>query len=103
MNKLPIRKIPGVGKINEQILNGLGIQGCKDCMERAVEISINFTDNAFDFLIRSSLGIARNIHEDAGLKKSINCSETFQPLSEREHIKGKLLALVKELSERAKQ
>ena len=26
MDKLPIRKIPGVGKINEQILNGLGIQ-----------------------------------------------------------------------------
>ena len=30
MRKLPIRKIPGVGKVNEQILSGMGIKMCPD-------------------------------------------------------------------------
>lgn len=29
MNKLPVRKLIGVGKVNEQILHGMGIQQCE--------------------------------------------------------------------------
>jgi DNA polymerase kappa len=29
MSELPIRKIPGIGKINEIILNGMGIFKCQ--------------------------------------------------------------------------
>jgi len=76
MAALPIRKLPGVGKKNEQILAGMGIKLCPDTLDKAVDIAINFTPNAFDFLVRSSLGIAKNVHEDAGIKKSINVSET---------------------------
>jgi DNA polymerase kappa len=28
MNDQPIRKVPGIGKVNELILNGLGIKTC---------------------------------------------------------------------------
>ena len=84
MTKLPVRKLPGVGKVNEQILIGMGIEFCSDSVERAIDIAINFTDNAFDFLIRSSLGVAKNIHEEIGLKKSLNCSETFPLISDYE-------------------
>ena len=80
MEKLPIRKLPGVGKINEQILAGMGIEYCPDTLEQAVDLIINFTPNAFEFLIRSSLGIAKNVHEDIGIKKSLNCSETMNPI-----------------------
>jgi DNA polymerase kappa len=82
MSRLPIRKIPGVGKVNEQILSGMGIKLCPDIRDRAMDISINFTNNAFDFLVRSSFGIAKNYHEDMGIKKSINCSETVNLISE---------------------
>lgn len=102
MARLPVRKLPGVGKVNEQILIGMGIEYCGDSIERAIDISINFTDNAFDFLIRSSLGVAKNVHEEIGLKKSLNCSETFPLISEYEQIKEKLSKLCKELDERAK-
>ena len=67
-----------------------------------MEVAINFTDNAFDFLIRSSLGIAKNVHEDQGLKKSLNCSETFPAISEYTLLKDKVEKLCKELDERAK-
>ena len=49
---LPIKKVPGVGKVNEMILNGLGIMTGKDVLEKATEIFINFTENALEFLIR---------------------------------------------------
>ena len=61
----------------------MGIISCPNTIEKAMDISINFTNNAFDFLIRSSLGIAKNLHEDLGIKKSINCSETFTLISKK--------------------
>lgn len=101
MSKLPIRKIPGVGKVNEQILSGMGIKYCPNTIEKAMDISINFTNNAFDFLIRSSLGIAKNVHEDLGIKKSINCSETFPLITQKLDFQEKLAVLCRELTERA--
>ena len=80
----------------------MGIQYCSDSVDRAMDVSINFTDNAFDFLIRSSLGIAKNVHEDVGLKKSLNCSETFPLITDYKLLKEKLSKLCNELDERAK-
>lgn len=79
----------------------MGIQYCSDSIDRAMDVSINFTDNAFDFLIRSSLGVAKNVHEDIGLKKSLNCSETFPCIDDYDQIKEKISKLCKELDERS--
>jgi hypothetical protein len=38
----------------------MGIKYCPDICEKAMDISINFTNNAFDFLIKSSIGISKN-------------------------------------------
>ena len=48
-----------------------------------MDIQINFTANAFDFLVRGSFGIAKNYHEDIGIKKSLNVSETMGILTEK--------------------
>ena len=61
----------------------MGIKYCPDTLIHAVDISVNFTNNALDFLLRSTLGLAKNVHEDNGIKKSINCSETVGLISER--------------------
>ena len=82
MNKLPVRKLVGVGKVNEQILLGMGIKLCSDVIDKAMDIYINFTENAFDFLIKSALGIAKNTHDEAGLKKSLNVSQTFPTITD---------------------
>jgi hypothetical protein len=42
----------------------MGIVYGKDVMDKAIGIYINFTENAFDFLMKASLGIAKNVHED---------------------------------------
>lgn len=66
MKDLPVRKIPGVGKVNEHILSGLNIYSCYDLVEKATEVFVTFTDFAFEFLVKSALGIARCVHEDTG-------------------------------------
>ena len=47
----------------------MGVVKCSDAIAMATAIYINFTENAFDFIMRACLGIARNVHEDQGLKK----------------------------------
>lgn len=62
MKDLPVRKIPGVGKVNEHILSGLNIFFCKDLIEKATEVYVTFTEWAYEFLVKSALGISRVSH-----------------------------------------
>ena len=100
---LPTRKLVGVGKVNEQILLGMGIEKCSDIYDKAVDIYINFTENAFEFLLKSALGIAKNTHEECGIKKSINVSQTVATMSDYDQIKNKLIELCTEMAQRAQQ
>lgn len=103
MMKLLVRKLPGVGKVNEQLLAGMGIEMCRHVIEKASEIYLNFTENAFDFLIRAAYGIALNTHGDTGIKKSLNIAETFPVNGDYEFMKAKVNKLCGELETRAKQ
>ena len=102
MEKLPIRKVPGVGKINEQILSGMGIKMCRDTLKNGAEIQINFTSNACDFLVKSALGIAKNVHDDHGIKKGVHCSKSVHLISEHQQFEQEIATLCRELSDRAK-
>ena len=66
------------------------MEKCFDIQTKATEIFINFTENAFDFLIRASFGIAQNTHEEQGVKKSLNVSETIPITSSYDVIKTKI-------------
>ena len=66
----------------------MGVNYCPDVLDKACNIHINFTQNAFDFLVRSAFGISKNVHDIQGLKKSINVSETLIPfISEKKQFK----------------
>lgn len=79
----------------------MGIVKCPDAIRLATHIYINFTVNAFDFMIRACLGIAKNVHEDQGVKKSLNVSETIPVTSNYTDIKKKIEQLCEELAARA--
>jgi len=64
MMDLPVRKVPGIGKVNEHILSGLNIYTCKDIYEKAAEVYVTFTEYAFEFMIKSALGIGKCVHEE---------------------------------------
>lgn len=83
MMDLPVRKIPGVGKVNEHILAGLNIYCCKDLVEKATEVYVTFTEYAFEFLVKSALGVSRCMHEEEkGVisQRSMGVSATFKPI-----------------------
>lgn len=93
---LSIRKIPFVGRMQELTLNALGIHKCQDVIDKATEIAIAFTERASSFLFRSSLGIARNYHDEDdedGIQKSISISSTFRPIVSYEQFKEKISEL----------
>jgi DNA polymerase kappa len=46
-----IGRIPGIGKLNEEILNGLGIHTCSDIISKAGCLYVNYSENAFKFLV----------------------------------------------------
>ena len=84
MRHKKVRDIPGVGKVQEQTLIGLGIKTVEDILAHAPELFINYTENAFEFLLKAAMGISRCSHEeDAGsiAKKSISFCRSFRPIS----------------------
>ena len=95
MGQRPIRKIPGIGNVNEQLLIGLGIHTCEDILKKKREIKICFTENAFEFFMKAALGISRCFHEKFEDRKSISVSRTFQAICDYGQMEMKL----KELSE----
>lgn len=103
LSKLPVRKIPFIGSQSEQLLNGLGINTCSDILTRASEIYIAFTENAFDFFIRSALGVARCYHETLEDRKSVNVSRTFPVITKVEEFEKKIREIAGLISEDLKQ
>jgi len=103
MEKLSVRKIPGIGRMTELLLASLNIYTCADILEKAVEIYICFSERLTHFLFRAALGISRNFHEEDdedACQKSISVSSTFKPLSTLEQFKDKISELCEELAER---
>jgi len=97
--KLPIRKIPGIGSQSEQLLNGLGIKTCSDILNHLPELYVAFTENAFEFFLRSALGLGRCYHELPEERKSVSVSRTFPVISKVEDMEKKIHELAGMVSE----
>jgi len=91
--------VPGIGKINELILNGLGIHYCQDLVDKCTEVFVNYSSNAFEFLMKAGMGIYRTVHE-YNIQKSLGVSSTFPEISTEADFVEKITACARELSER---
>ena len=104
MAGLSIRKVPSIGRMTELILNKFGITTCQDLLDQAPEILIAFSAKSSQFLIRSSLGIARCYHEyddeDEAVQKSVSSSETFRAINTYEEFTAKILELCQDVAAR---
>lgn len=99
MSKKPIRKIPGIGSVNEQLLIGLGVHNCEDILSKKKEIKICFTENSFEFFIKAALGIARCFHEKSEERKSISVSRTFPTIASFKDMENKLRELAESIAD----
>ncbi|TIA93002.1 hypothetical protein E3P81_01166 [Wallemia ichthyophaga] len=99
MKDLPIRKVPGIGRINERLLQSLGINACGDIAEHLVEIHLLRKELQSEGLLRAYLGIFSNVVAPAKQedRKSVGTEKTFQPLSDSIALLEKLHMLCHEL------
>ena len=87
MRALPIRRVPGVGKVTERILSEvLGVKSCADMFDarHRVYSSQLFSPRTIDWLLSASLGISKSTRDDPTGKlnvgpkrKGISCEKTF--------------------------
>ncbi|ORZ01306.1 hypothetical protein BCR43DRAFT_486727 [Syncephalastrum racemosum] len=92
---LRIRKISGVGRVTERVLEALGVQTCGDIYARRAVLYRLLSPVSFKFLLRCHLGLgSTTVHHDTE-RKSISVERTFSSISE----KRALLAKVDELAE----
>jgi len=87
---LKIRKICGIGRVTEQILNALGIYTVKDIYRNRYILARLFSQNSFNFFMKVSLGIGGENPATKRERKSIGKQRTFQPISDTNLLLQKL-------------
>eukprot|EP01135_Chromosphaera_perkinsii_P010373 Nk52_evm45s2118 gene=Nk52_evmTU45s2118 len=81
IQKLSVRKIPGVGRVSEKMLKALGIETCKDLFDKRHVIQLLFSESSFNFFLRASLGLGSTVINTQRVRKSISVERTFKDMS----------------------
>ncbi|KIY44402.1 DNA/RNA polymerase [Fistulina hepatica ATCC 64428] len=99
MKDLSIRKIPGVGRVNERLLDSIGIKTCGDIYTHRAVISLMDKQFGLNFLMSTYLGIASNVVQPhvREERKSIGAERTFHAISDKDQVLQKLQEIAEEL------
>ncbi|XP_060691861.1 DNA polymerase kappa [Hemiscyllium ocellatum] len=81
IKKLPIRKVPGIGKVTEKMLNALGITTCTQLYQQGALLSILFSESSSYHFLQISLGLGENHLARDGDRKSMSTERTFHEMS----------------------
>ncbi|WWC89166.1 uncharacterized protein L201_004084 [Kwoniella dendrophila CBS 6074] len=99
MRDLPVRKIPGFGRVTERCLEGLGVETCGDIYSHRAELLV--MDHWFGFrgLCKAYLGIADNSVAPGKReeRKSVGVERTFREKTNDEDILNELASIAEEL------
>ncbi|KAI0049981.1 DNA/RNA polymerase [Auriscalpium vulgare] len=100
MRELSIRKIPGVGRVNERLLESIGIKTCGDIYTHRAVLCLMDKQFGLHFMLRTHLGIASNVVQPwlREERKSIGAETTFHAISEKTKILEKLEGVAEELA-----
>ncbi|KAL4078385.1 hypothetical protein V8B97DRAFT_1937068 [Scleroderma yunnanense] len=100
MHDLSVRKVPGVGRVHERMLEAIGIKTCGDIFTHRGTLSLMDEQFGLRFLLRTYLGIASNVVQPCQRKdrKSMGAERTFRPLNDKLMILSKLEDVAAELA-----
>ncbi|KAF8844303.1 DNA/RNA polymerase [Paxillus ammoniavirescens] len=100
MHGLSIRKVPGVGRVHERLLDAVGIKTCGDIYTHRATLYLMDKQFGLKFLLRTFLGIASNTVQPGRReqRKSIGAERTFHALSDKQMILSKLEEVANELA-----
>ncbi|WVN87573.1 uncharacterized protein L203_102756 [Cryptococcus depauperatus CBS 7841] len=99
MRDLPVRKIPGFGRVTERYLESLGVKSCGDIYDKRAELLVMNHWLGFRGLCRTYLGIADNnvTPRKREERKSVGVERTFRNKTNDEDIMNTLSSIVDEL------
>ncbi|XP_063819884.1 DNA polymerase kappa [Pseudophryne corroboree] len=96
---LPIRKVPGVGKVTEKMLRALGIITCTDLYQQRALLSLLFSEISWHNFLNISLGLGSTHIEKDGERKSMSTERTFSEINVAEEQYELCRELCKDLAE----
>ncbi|NXR03416.1 POLK polymerase, partial [Sagittarius serpentarius] len=84
LKDLPIRKVPGIGKVTEKMLRALGIVTCSELYQQRALLSLLFSEASWRNFLDISLGLgSTNLEKDAE-RKSMSTERTFSEINTAE-------------------
>uniref|UniRef100_A0A673C3Q9 DNA polymerase kappa n=1 Tax=Sphaeramia orbicularis TaxID=375764 RepID=A0A673C3Q9_9TELE len=103
IQNLPVRKVSGIGKVSEKMLNALGISTCSHLGQQMALLSLLFSETAWTHFMEVSLGLGSTYiprHEE---RKSMSTERTFKELSRAEDQFALCKTLCEDLAEDMKK
>ncbi|NXD45462.1 POLK polymerase, partial [Copsychus sechellarum] len=84
LKDLPIRKVPGIGKVTEKMLKALGIVTCSELYHQRALLSLLFSEVSWRNFLDISLGLGSTHLEKDGERKSMSTERTFSEINTAE-------------------
>ncbi|NXE61241.1 POLK polymerase, partial [Calcarius ornatus] len=84
LKDLPIRKVPGIGKVTEKMLKALGIVTCSELYQQRALLSLLFSEVSWRNFLDISLGLGSTHLEKDGDRKSMSTERTFSEINTAE-------------------
>uniref|UniRef100_A0A663N7R1 DNA polymerase kappa n=1 Tax=Athene cunicularia TaxID=194338 RepID=A0A663N7R1_ATHCN len=84
LRDLPIRKVPGIGKVTEKMLKALGIVTCSELYQQRALLSLLFSEASWRNFLDISLGLGSTHLEKDGERKSMSIERTFSEINTAE-------------------
>ncbi|NWT69113.1 POLK polymerase, partial [Prunella himalayana] len=84
LKDLPIRKVPGIGKVTEKMLKALGILTCSELYQQRALLSLIFSEVSWRNFLDISLGLGSTHLEKDGERKSMSTERTFSEINTAE-------------------
>ncbi|CAG5120115.1 unnamed protein product [Candidula unifasciata] len=98
ISALPVRKIPGIGKVTEKLLEALGVITCQDLHTQRAVLYRVFSPTSFHHFMNIALGIGSSVIERDAERKSISTEHTFGELAQPKDLLNKCQELCQLLS-----
>ncbi|XP_068615404.1 DNA polymerase kappa-like, partial [Brachionichthys hirsutus] len=99
IQNLPVRKVFGIGKVSEKMLNALGVTRCSHLGQEMAMLSLLFSETTWHHFMQVSLGLGSTYvprHEE---RKSMSTERTFKELSKAEEQLSTCRELCEDLAE----
>lgn len=102
--ELPVRKVGGIGKVQERVLAAFGVTTCGDLLRERVLVAAISTPATAAFLLEVALGVGserrmNRAAEGEPQRKSLSQERTFAPTSNTRILVSKVVSLAEEVAE----